>query len=141
MRDIVPFVNDIKNQVIGFDSLWDDLMHPNFNFVDNKFPKDNLIVGDNTVIIELALAGFSKDEINIERDKGRLIVTGKQKQKDEETNMRYVHRNIAMRAFTKTYTVAPEYQDIDAQFIDGILSIHLEKQPDEEKQKELIEIK
>lgn len=135
-NDIVPFVNDIRKHVIGFEPLWEDLVHRTF---DDSYPKDNVIRADNTVIIELALAGFTKDDIEIERDGASLVVRGSKGFAEDEEDVTYVRRNIAYRSFTKSYTVGAEYVDIRARFKDGILSIHLEKQPEEET-KQLIEI-
>jgi len=135
-QELVPFVNDIKRHVIGYDNLWDDLIHRKF---DDTYPKDNIMRVDNTVIIELALAGFSKDEVEIERDGTSLVVRGSKEVKDEVKEVTYVRRGIAYRSFTKRYTVGTEYNNIRARFKDGILSIHLEKEPEEET-KQLIEI-
>ena len=139
-NEIVPFVNDIRKHVIGYDHLWDDLVHRTTYDWDNGYPKDNVMRTDNTVIIELALAGFTKDDIEIERDGASLVVKGGKGFADDEEDVTYVRRNIAYRSFTKSYTVGTEYKDIRARFKDGILSIHLEKQPEEET-KQLIEIK
>ena len=137
-NEIVPFVNDLRKNVIGFDPLWDNLVHRSFDWEAN-YPKDNIMRTDNTVIIELALAGFTKDDIEIERDGASLVVKGGKGFADDDEDVTYVRRNIAYRSFTKSYTVGTEYKDIRARFKDGILSIHLEKQPDEET-KQLIEI-
>ena len=136
-NEIVPFVNDMRKHVIGYDHLWDDLVHRTFD--DGNYPKDNLMRTDNTVIIELALAGFTKDDIEIERDGASLVVKGSKGFTEDDEEVTYVRRNIAYRSFTKSYTVGTEYQDIRARFKDGILSIHLEKQPEEET-KQLVEI-
>lgn len=141
-NDLVPFVHDLRKNVIGFDNLFDDLVHRPFeSFTDGGFPKDNIIRVDNTVIIELALAGFEKEDITIERDGTRLKVTGNKfvEEVEDEVDVTYIRRNIASRSFTKSYTVGTEYKDVHARFKNGILSIHLEKLPEEEKGK-LIEI-
>lgn len=137
-NELVPFVHDLRKHVIGFDPLWENLTHRSFDF-DTGYPKDNIINAENTVIIELALAGFTKDDIEIERDGASLVVKGSKGFAEDEEGVTYVRRNIAHRSFTKSYTVGTEYADIRARFKDGILSIHLEKQPEKET-KQLIKI-
>ena len=137
-NELVPFVDDLRKHVIGFDPLWENLTHRSFD-LDMSYPKDNIINAENTVIIELALAGFNKDDIEIERDGASLVVSGSKSLAEDEEGVTYVRRNIAQRSFTKRYTVGTEYKDIRARFKDGILSIHLEKQPEEET-KQLVEI-
>ena len=136
---IVPFVNDIRKSVIGFDHLWDDLVHREPFSVTDSFPKDNIMSVDNTVIIELALAGYKKEDISIERDGSSLKVSASKRDEEQIEEVKYIRKQIAQRAFTKSYTIAPEYKDVRARFQDGILSIHLEKEPAEETKK-LVEI-
>ena len=141
-NEIVPFVEDIKKNVIGWDNLWDDLVHREFPYtMETSFPKDNIIKKDNEVVIQLALAGYDKENISIERNGNRLTVIAKKGEKEQEENVNYVRRHIATRAFTKHYTIATEYKEIDAEFTNGILSIRLEREPAKEETKHLIEIK
>lgn len=138
--ELVPLVNEVRERALGFDKLWDDLERFKFNS-DATFPKENIIKGENTIIVELALAGYNKDQISIERDGNLLTINGKAEEVNEDDfDMRYVRRNIAKRSFSRSFTVASEYADIRAKFENGLLSIHLEKQP-EETNKKLIEIK
>ena len=138
MRDLVPFVNDMKRHLIGFDNFFDDIVHlPRFI---EDYPKDNVINLGNTVVIELALAGFDKDDITITREGNELVVEGKKEKKEEIEEENYVRKNIASRAFTKRYTVAKDYKDVVAKFQNGILSISMERIPIEEDTKKLIDI-
>ena len=138
--ELVPLVKEVREKALGFDKLWDDLERFNFH-ADSTFPKENIIKGENTVIVELALAGYKKDQISIERDGNLLTISGTAEEVSEDDfDMQYVRRNIAKRSFTRSFTVASEYSDIHAKFEDGLLSIQLERQP-EETDKKLIEIK
>ena len=142
-RDIVPFVKDMRDHMLGFDSLFDDLVERGDTFYNTNiatYPKDNVLKLENTIIIEIALAGFSKDDIIITREGGHLDVAGEMQGREELDEGRYVYKNIASRSFTKRYTVAPEYKDVRARFKDGILSIHLEREPKAEDTKQIIEI-
>jgi HSP20 family molecular chaperone IbpA len=132
MKDLVRFVNDIKPYTLGFDQLWDDLSHPSLATWDTSFPKDNVIKSDNSITIELALAGYDKDCIEIKRDGSRLTVSANKEEREEDKNVIFVRKHIASRSFTKSYTIAPEYKDSDAKFENGILSITLVKEPEED---------
>lgn len=139
-NDIVPFVNSIRKNVIGWDNLWDDLVHREFPNMETSFPKDNIIKLENTVIIELALAGYKKENISIEREGSHIVVSANKEDREDIDEANYLRKHIATRAFTKRYTVAQDYKDIRARFKDGILSIHLEREPKPEEVKHTIEI-
>lgn len=140
-KDLVPFVNDIRTGVLGFDDMWDDLVHrPKAYLQGESFPKDNVIhKGDNTLIIELALAGYNKEDITIEREGNFLTINGEKVVEKEDDGVSYVRKNIATRSFTKRYTVSSDYKDIKAEYNNGILRITLEREPKKESSK-LIEI-
>ena len=139
--DLVPFVNDIKKHVVGFDNLWDDLVHRTYDHSRETFPKDNMYIGENEVIIILALAGYDREDIKVERNNNILEISGASNQDNYYSEDYAVARNnIAFRSFTKRYTVAAEYKDIEADFTNGILKITLKREP-KEAQTQLIEIK
>lgn len=141
-NEIVPFVGDLRKNLIGWDNLWDDLVHREFPYtMETTFPKDNIIKKEDEVVIELALAGYNKENISIERNGNRLTVSARKDEKEQEEDVNYIRKHIATRAFTKHYTVATEYKEIDAEFTNGILSIRLEREPEQEETKHLIEIK
>jgi molecular chaperone IbpA len=86
----------------------------------------------------LAVAGFSKDEIEISVEDGTLNVKGEKKEK--ETDIQYIHRGIGTRSFTKTLTIADTIEVKGAEFKDGILRIGLENIVPEHKKPRKIEI-
>lgn len=106
---------------------------------NNSFPPFNIVSSDdlyNEIVIEIALAGYSKDEITITCDSDKLTVSGKKIEK--ESNVRYIARNIANRNFTKSFHIA-KYQVNNCRFEDGMLNIYLQK--DTQKDTKVIEIK
>lgn len=106
---------------------------------NNSFPPFNIVSADdlyNEIVIEIALAGYSKDEITITCDSDKLTVSGKKPEK--ESNIRYIARNIANRSFTKSFHIA-KYQVSNCSFEDGMLNIQLQK--DTIKDTKVIEIK
>lgn len=140
-KDLVPFVSNIRDNIYGFDKIFDDMVHrPSYYLNTETFPKDNVIhYGDNVIVIELALAGYSREDIMVERDDNFIVVSAEKVEKDLEEEGTYTRRNIATRSFTRSYPVSSEFKDITASYKDGILSIRLEKEPREEVKK-LIEI-
>jgi molecular chaperone IbpA len=90
----------------------------------------------NKYLVELAVAGFSQDEIEIDIVKGTLTITGK---KDELSDKRYfLHRGIATRSFKKSFQVAETVQVNGAVLSDGILTVELENViPEEELPKRI----
>ena len=107
--------------------------------VSSSFPPHNILKLDEShYVVELAVAGFSKSEIEITVENGNLTIKGEKKEKDTEVT--YLHRGIGTRSFTKTLTVADTIEVKGAEFKDGILRIGLENIVPEHKKPRKIEI-
>ena len=107
------------------------------------YPPYNIVrTGDNTYDIELALAGFSKDDINVEYENNVLTVKSIKKadEKDEQANG-VIHRGISKRMFTKSFTVADDVEVKGAELKDGLLKVSLERIIPESKKPRTIKIK
>ncbi len=92
-----------------------------------NYPPYNLIKHDNTTFeIEIALAGFSKDEIVVETETNVLKVASKDK-KDARQPRKYLHNGLSKRSFTNTWQLGDDVKVSDVSFTDGLLSIRLEK--------------
>ena len=104
-----------------------------------NFPPHNIIKADeNKYVVELAVAGFSKDEIDIQVQDNTLTIKG---EKNEGTpDIQYLHRGIGTRSFTKSITIADTIEVKGAEFKDGILRIGLENIIPEHKKPRKIEI-
>ena len=103
-----------------------------------SFPPHNIIKADeNKYVVELAVAGFSKDEIDIQVQENTLTIKG---EKAEKPNVSYLHRGIGTRSFTKEITIAETIVVHGAEFKDGILRIGLENIIPESKKPRKIEI-
>ena len=104
----------------------------------NNFPPHNIIKADeNKYVVELAVAGFSKNEIDIQVQDNTLTIKG---EKQEKEGYEYLHRGIGTRSFTKTITIADTIEVKGAEFKDGILRIGLENIIPEHKKPRKIEI-
>ena len=112
----------ITKNSIGMDDylnrFWDDTTTSNY-------PPYNLIQVNNTESrLEIALAGFKKDEIKVYTEYGRLIVEGSKEEKKDTT---YAHRGLAQRSFNRQWTIADDTIVKEANFEDGLLSVTLSK--------------
>jgi molecular chaperone IbpA len=122
---------------VGFDRIFDALERVSTEKV--SYPPHNIVKHakeKNKYLVELAVAGFSQDEIEIDIVKGTLTITGK---KDELSDKRYfLHRGIATRSFKKSFQVAETVQVNGAVLSDGILTVELENViPEEELPKRI----
>ena len=89
-----------------------------------NYPPYNLIEVSNVEsLLEIALAGFKKKEVNVYTQDGKLFVEGQRE--DAESEKTYVHRGMAQRSFTRTWTLAEETEVRSVVFEDGLLSITL----------------
>ena len=132
----------LAHTTLGFERFFDDvekLLATDVAKVSSSFPPHNIIkLDESRYVVELAIAGFSKDEIDITVEDGSLVVKGERKEKDTEVT--YLHRGIGTRSFTKTLTVADTIEVKGAEFKDGILRIGLENIIPEHKKPRKIEI-
>jgi molecular chaperone IbpA len=132
----------LAHTTLGFEKFFDDvekLLASDVTKVSSSFPPHNIIkLDESRYVVELAIAGFSKDEIDITVEDGSLVVKGERKEKDTEVT--YLHRGIGTRSFTKTLTVADTIEVKGAEFKDGILRIGLENIIPEHKKPRKIEI-
>ncbi len=124
---------------IGFDSMFNRVMNFPNTSQESGFPPYNIRkVDDYKYIIELALAGFSESDIEVEVADGTLTV--RSKESNDTAEQQYVHRGIAKRAFSKSWTLSDDIVVNSAEFNNGLLNISLEKVVPEEKKPRLIPI-
>jgi molecular chaperone IbpA len=132
----------LAHTTLGFERFFDDverLLASDVAKVSSSFPPHNILkLDESRYVVELAVAGFSKDEIEITVENGSLTVKGERKEKDAD--VQYLHRGIGTRSFTKTLTVADTIEVKGAEFKDGILRIGLENIIPEHKKPRKIEI-
>jgi len=130
--------NDLRPFTIGFDDLFNQFDH----HVDNRsnsFPPYNIVKGKDDFHwkIEMALAGYNKKDIEVKYADNTITI--KSIHKDEE-DKDTIHRGIAKRHFTRTFTTAEDVEVIGAEMADGMLSIVLEKIVPDAKKPRTIEI-
>ena len=107
----------------------DDIFHrlESMSSTNTNYPPYNLIKVDNTTYeIEIALAGFSKDEITVETETNVLKVASKSKTGAKE-QVTYLHNGLSKRAFTNTWQLGDDVKVSDVSYTDGLLTVKLEK--------------
>ncbi len=125
---------------VGFDDLFDRLFDLNDN--TSGYPPYNISKTDDlNYVIEMALAGFSKKDIEIELSDGILTVKSLSDSEDSNTSSNFIHRGISQRSFVRKFTLSDEIRVKNAELTDGMLRINLEKLIPEHKKPKLIQIK
>ena len=105
----------------------------------SSFPPVNVVKTDEyNFVVEIAVAGYKLDEIDITTEKNSLKVTGKKAETDERE---YVVKGIAGRTFSRQFVLSDTLVVRSAELVDGILSIHLENVVPEHQKLRKIEIK
>src|SRR5437868_4790668 len=123
--DFAPF----RRSTVGFDRLFDMMENSSLGQAQENYPPFDLIkLGDNDYRIELAVAGFKPDEIDITAQQNVLLVTGRKKDESEEKGSNYVYRGIATRSFERRFALADHIQVRGADMKDGLLSIELKRE-------------
>ena len=114
----------INRNSIGMEEYFDRLF--NLHETTTNYPPYNLVTISNVESrLELELAGFKKKEVYVYTQDGKLFVEGQKE--DKETGTEYVHRGVAQRSFTRSWTLSDETEVRSVVFEDGLLSITLGK--------------
>ena len=130
---------------VGFDNLFDDFDRMlSFNSASiNHYPPYNIRkINDTDYVIELAVAGFGKKDIEVKSVENTLTIKSKDKKEevlDKDENI--LHRGISQRSFTRSFTVAEDVVVKGADLKDGLLSVKLERIIPDEKKPKIIDIK
>jgi molecular chaperone IbpA len=120
--DFAPF----RRSTVGFDRLFELLENSASGQSQDNYPPFDLVkLGDNQFRISLAVAGFTRDEIDITAHQNQLIVSG---QKREDDGATYIHRGIANRSFERRFGLADHISVTGADLRDGLLSIELTRE-------------
>ena len=120
--NLPDLMDKISKNSIGMD----DYLNSFFNYETTpSYPPYNLIQLNNVESrLEIALAGFSKKEIKVYTEYGRLIVEGT---KEDTKDAEYVHRGLAQRDFSRAWTLSEDTEVREVQFKDGLLTVKLGK--------------
>ena len=119
-----------------FDNIFDSVF--NLNESNTSYPPYNILKSDNNYTISLAIAGFSKDEIDLSIQENELVVKGMAK--DQDDKIEFLHRGIAGRNFERKFRLADTIKVSDASYENGLLNIYLEREIPEHQKPRKIEI-
>jgi molecular chaperone IbpA len=134
--DLPALMDRISKYSIGMDEYFDRLF--NLHETTTNYPPYNLVQVNNVESrLELALAGFKKKEVYVYTQDGKLFVEGQKE--DKETDTRYVHKGLAQRSFTRSWTLSDDTEVRSVDFEDGLLSITLGRiVPEHHKRKDYL---
>ena len=139
--------NQLRPVTVGFDNVFDHferMFDDDFtSFSAPTFPFYNIVKqSKNKYDIELALAGYSKDDIEVNLEDGVLTIKSKKEDTKEDTkDGEILHKGIAKRYFSKSFTIAEDVEVKGAELKDGILKVSLERIVPESKKPRTIDIK
>jgi len=144
-KDLSIF-NSLRPFSIGFDDMFDQFesMLGNGGMVQNNYPPYNIRkAGKDKYAIEVAVAGFNKNDVEVEYEDNLLTVKTKKVDKAVEKDMdgEIIHRGISQRSFSRSFTIADDIKVEGAEIKDGLLTINCEKIVPEQKKRKLIPIK
>jgi molecular chaperone IbpA len=135
--DFAPY----RRSTVGFDRLFDMLENSSLGQGQENYPPFDLIkAGDNEYRIELAVAGFKPDELDITAQENVLIVSGRKKEEADGATSDYIYRGIANRSFERRFALADHIKVNGADMKDGLLMIDLVREIPESMKPKKIDI-
>jgi len=119
----------LQRNTIGMDNYFDRI----FSYEAQSYPPYNLFqVNEDESRLEMALAGFSNDEVKVYTERGNLVVEGS---KEDVEGREYVHRGLAQRSFTRSWSISEDTEVSDVTFENGLLVVVLTRIVPEERKK------
>ena len=131
--DLDKFVRDIEKYSIGMDE-WLHRMGAVHESKQNYPPYNYIKVDNITFKLEIALAGFKKEEVKVYTENNKLFVEGKTAEKEEQE---YLHKGLATRDFTRVWTISDDVIIDGVDYVDGVLTIVMKRViPEHQKRKD-----
>jgi len=107
----------------------------------SAYPPYNIeSTGEDSYRLTMAVAGFSRDEVELTVQQNSLVISGKAQKEDDETQGRYLHRGIARRAFERRFSLADHIKVNGASLDNGLLHVDLVREVPEEAKPRQIKI-
>ena len=134
--DLPTLMDKITRNSIGLDEYFDRIF--SLHETTSNYPPYNLVQVSNVESrLELALAGFKKGEVYVYTQDGKLFIEGQKE--DKETDTRYVHKGLAQRSFTRSWTLSDDTEVRSVDFEDGLLMVTLGRiVPEHHKRKDYL---
>jgi molecular chaperone IbpA len=133
-------LKDFNKFFVGYDEATQRLqrLHEQMQAKANiSYPPYNLRKSeDHTYLLELAVAGFNQDELDIQASNGELTITAQKRENSGDTEYTgWLHQGIAYRGFTRTFYLDNQYEVLNAELKDGLLKVYLGLQENKKPKK------
>lgn len=137
----LPKFNNFENFFVGIDQILKSLEEAgniSTAATSTSYPPYNILKGDEEghIFVELALAGFKSENIEVKLNGRKLIISAKLDVKDKSSDV-YIYRGLAHRAFIRTFVLASDVELYEVDFTDGILRIKLVQETEEDSSKSI----
>ena len=137
--------NQLRPVSVGFDNVFDHferMFEDDFRVPSINSPPYNIVkTGTNKYDIEVALAGYNKKDIDVSYEDNMLRIKSKKEDKEDKDEDGVIHKGIAKRYFSKSFTIADDVEVKGAELKDGLLKVSLERIVPESKKPRTIDIK
>ena len=121
-------ISSLRPSFIGFDHVLDQMQKASQHSTQGYPPHNIVRDGEDKFAIELAVAGYTLDDLDIEHNKTVLTISGDARPKgDNEEEQDYVHRGISQKKFSRSFNLADHVQVMGATLVNGILRVELER--------------
>ena len=122
--NLPDLMEKIAKNSIGLDDYFDNFF--NSDFPQSNYPPYNLIqLNNHESTLEIALAGFKEDQLQVFTEFGKLFVEGRKE--ESEVDGTFIHKGLAQRSFERVWTITDDTEVGSVEFIDGLLSVELKK--------------
>jgi molecular chaperone IbpA len=124
-QQIVRFdTNALNRALLGFDTLFNDFEGRFQNQIKDNYPPYNILKhSEDSYEIEVAVTGFAPEEVAVEIDQNQLVIRGQRLREVDEPQ--YLHRGLATRDFTRSWTLAEHMEVGEGKIKNGVLTIAL----------------
>jgi molecular chaperone IbpA len=133
--------NFLRN-AIGLESFFENAMTRVEHANSGNYPPYNIIkITDDQYEIEIAVAGFAKEDIRVVVNEGMLLIDGAKEKEVDVEEPEYLYRGISSRSFSRSFALADHVEVKSATVVDGVLKVELEREVPESLKPKQIEVK
>ena len=135
-------LSTLNKALIGFDRLFNDVERRYANSAQNNYPPCNIYrTSDTDYVVEMAVTGFSKDEITVEVDQNELVIKAQTATPIETSAVEYIHRGLAARDIEKRFGLTEHMEVGEAKVANGLLTVYIKLIVPEAPKPRQIEVK
>ncbi len=141
---LASVLQDGEKWMVGFDDMFNRLVEKWEDGFDgfHEYPASNIKkIGDDKFRIELAVAGFKKEDLSVDLQDETLVIKGKSSQETKEEKSDYIQRGIHARSFEQRFQLAEHDKVMSAELKNGILEIDVQREHPQPKKHLAIEVK